>query len=268
MATFCDRQSTVISDFRRLNEESRVNSEQARWFWHCRSAFADGIIWAGAGRLGRSPRRDCRASGWSSSKVRSAVTAAQAATPSWTAGACPDHVHAGGFRPSPRRRRPAGPRDHQRELTVGALQETITVSGESPTVDLQTTTRQAVMNQDRLRHSKLHPFTTGVLIQAAPRRFASQDVGLGRAVASLEVTAAAPPTSANGQRRGPQLDDCRRMGRRRRANATGTAEFAIGVSRRGRKPPPASSSTIRATATGSAPSSGFAARLRRRQLYG
>ena len=62
------------------------------------------------------------------------------------------------------------------DMTVGGVQETITVSGESPTVNLQTTTRQAVMDQEIVSAipTSRTPFTTGVLIpgvrRGAPRQ--------------------------------------------------------------------------------------------------
>ena len=52
------------------------------------------------------------------------------------------------------------------DLSVGGVQETITVSGETPVVDLQSTTRQAVMDQEVVSAipSSRTPFTVGVLI--------------------------------------------------------------------------------------------------------
>jgi hypothetical protein len=122
------------------------------------------------------------------------------------------------------------------DLTVGGVQETITVSGETPAVDLQSTTRQAVMDQEIVSAipSSRTPFTVGVLIPGVRKgAFTGQDVGgsVVQEVASLE---------ANGGR----TSDQRMMvngvalssmiaggwGGGAVPNATGTAEFAIDVS--------------------------------------
>ena len=122
------------------------------------------------------------------------------------------------------------------DLAVGGVQETITVSGQTPAVDLQTTTRQAVMDQEIVSAipSSRTPFTVGVLIPGVKKgAFTGQDVGgsVVQEVASLE---------ANGGR----TSDQRMMvngvalssmiaggwGGGAVPNATGTAEFAIDVS--------------------------------------
>jgi hypothetical protein len=122
------------------------------------------------------------------------------------------------------------------ELSVGAVEETITVSGETPVVNLESTTRQAVMDQAIVTAipSSRTPFTVGVLIPGVRKgAFTSQDVGgsVVQEVASLE---------ANGGR----TSDQRMMvngvalssgiaggwGGGAVPNATGTAEFAIDVS--------------------------------------
>src|SRR6187455_1950866 len=122
------------------------------------------------------------------------------------------------------------------DLTVGGVQETITVSGETPVVDLQSTTRQAVVDQEIVSAipSSRTPFTVGVLIPGVKKgAFTGQDVGgsVVQEVASLE---------ANGGR----TSDQRMMvngvalssgiaggwGGGAVPNATGTAEFAIDVS--------------------------------------
>jgi hypothetical protein len=122
------------------------------------------------------------------------------------------------------------------DMTVGGVQETITVSGETPVVDLQSTTRQAVMDQEIVTAipSSRTPFTVGVLIPGVRKgAFTSQDVGgsVVQEVASLE---------ANGGR----TSDQRMMvngvalssgiaggwGGGAVPNATGTSEFAIDVS--------------------------------------
>jgi hypothetical protein len=122
------------------------------------------------------------------------------------------------------------------DLQVGGVQETITVSGQVTGVDLQSTTRQAVMDQEIVSAipSSRTPFTVGVLIPGVRKgAFTGQDVGgsVVQEVASLE---------ANGGR----TSDQRMMvngvalssmiaggwGGGAVPNATGTAEFAIDVS--------------------------------------
>jgi hypothetical protein len=122
------------------------------------------------------------------------------------------------------------------DLEVGGVQETITVSGLTPAVDLQSTTRQAVMDQQIVSAvpSSRTPFTVGVLIPGVRKgAFTGQDVGgsVVQEVASLE---------ANGGR----TSDQRMMvngvalssmiaggwGGGAVPNATGTSEFAIDVS--------------------------------------
>ena len=122
------------------------------------------------------------------------------------------------------------------DMAVGGVQETITVSGATPVVDLQSTTRQAVMDQEVVSAipSSRTPFTVGVLIPGVRKgAFTGQDVGgsVVQEVASLE---------ANGGR----TSDQRMMvngvalssmiaggwGGGAVPNATGTAEFAIDVS--------------------------------------
>jgi hypothetical protein len=122
------------------------------------------------------------------------------------------------------------------DLAIGAVQETITVSGETPVVNLESTVRQAVMDQQVVSAipSSRTPFTVGVLIPGVRKgAFTGQDVGgsVVQEVASLE---------ANGGR----TSDQRMMvngvalssmiaggwGGGAVPNATGTAEFAIDVS--------------------------------------
>lgn len=122
------------------------------------------------------------------------------------------------------------------DMSVGGLQETITVTGETPAVDLQSTTRQAHMDQGVVSAipSSRTPFTVGVLIPGVRKgAFTGQDVGgsVVQEVASLE---------ANGGR----TSDQRMMvngvalssmiaggwGGGAVPNATGTQEFAIDVS--------------------------------------
>ena len=66
------------------------------------------------------------------------------------------------------------------EMRVGGVQETITVTGESPIVDVQSTTRQASMTQEIVSAipSSRTPFTVGVLIPGVRKgAFTGQDVG-------------------------------------------------------------------------------------------
>ncbi len=122
------------------------------------------------------------------------------------------------------------------DMSVGGVEETITVSGDTPVVDLQSTTRQAVMDQEIVSAipSSRNPFAVGVLIPGVRKgAFTGQDVGgsVVQEVASLE---------ANGGR----TSDQRMMvngvalssgiaggwGGGAVPNATGTSEFAIDVS--------------------------------------
>ena len=121
-------------------------------------------------------------------------------------------------------------------LRVGGVQETITVTGDSPIVDVQSTTRQAVMDQEIIAAipSSRTPFTVGVLIPGVRKgAFTGQDVGgsVVQEVASLE---------ANGGRTADQRMMVNGValssmiaggwGGGAVPNATGTAEFAIDVS--------------------------------------
>ena len=121
------------------------------------------------------------------------------------------------------------------DLKVGALEETITVTGESPTVDLQTTTRQVVMDQEIVSAipSSRTPFAVGVLIPGVTQSFGARDVG-GAVVAEVAALA------ANGGRTGDQRMMVNGValssgiaggwGGGAVPNATGTAEYAIDVS--------------------------------------
>src|ERR1051325_3914897 len=80
------------------------------------------------------------------------------------------------------------------EMRVGALEETITVTGETPTVDVQSTTRQVVMNSDVIDEipSGRSTFALGVLVPGVMAQNASgtlvQDVGGARIDASLGLS--------------------------------------------------------------------------------
>jgi hypothetical protein len=122
------------------------------------------------------------------------------------------------------------------DMAVGGVQETITVSGQTPVVNLESTTRQASMTQEIVSAipSSRTPFTVGVLIPGVRRGgFMQQDVGgsVVQEVASLE---------ANGGRtfdqrlmvNGVALSSMIGGGWGGGAvpNASGTSEFAIDVS--------------------------------------
>jgi hypothetical protein len=122
------------------------------------------------------------------------------------------------------------------DMTIGGVQETITVSGETPVVNLQSTTRQTVMDQEIVTAipSSRNPFAVGVLIPGVRKgAFTGQDVGgsVVQEVASLE---------ANGGRTADQRMMVNGValssmiaggwGGGAVPNATGTSEFAIDVS--------------------------------------
>jgi hypothetical protein len=122
------------------------------------------------------------------------------------------------------------------ELAVGGVQETITVSGETPVVDLQSTTRQAVMDQEVVSAipSSRTPFTVGVLIPGVRKGgITGQDVGgsVVQEVASLEANGGRT-TDQRMMVNGVALSSMIAGGWGGGAvpNATGTAEFAIDVS--------------------------------------
>ena len=64
-------------------------------------------------------------------------------------------------------------------LSVGALEETVTVTGEAPTVDVQSTVRQRVMNQDVLDvlPSNRGPGSAASLMPGVTRALSQHDVG-------------------------------------------------------------------------------------------
>jgi hypothetical protein len=122
------------------------------------------------------------------------------------------------------------------DLAIGSVQETVTVTGDTPVVNLESTTRQAVLDQELVTAipSSRTPFTVGVLIPGVRKgAFMSQDVGgsVVQEVASLE---------ANGGRTADQRMMVNGValssmiaggwGGGAVPNATGTSEFAIDVS--------------------------------------
>src|SRR6188768_2471927 len=121
------------------------------------------------------------------------------------------------------------------DMAVGAVEETITVSGATPTVDLQSTTRQVSITQEIVSQipSSRNPFALGVLIPGVQQSFGSRDVG-GAVVAEVAALA------ANGGRTGDQRMMVNGValssgiaggwGGGAVPNASGTQEFAIDVS--------------------------------------
>jgi hypothetical protein len=65
------------------------------------------------------------------------------------------------------------------ELRVGAIEETVTVTGEAPIVDVQSATRQQVMDRDLIDDlpTSRSPFALSVLIPGVSVAAANQDVG-------------------------------------------------------------------------------------------
>ena len=125
--------------------------------------------------------------------------------------------------------------DINADMRVG-VQETVNVSGETPVINLQSTTRQAVMDQEIVSAipTSRTPFTTGVLIPGVNRgAFMSQDVGgsVVQEVASLEANGgrtADQRMMVNGVALSSMIQGG--WGGGAVPNATGTQEFAIDVS--------------------------------------
>jgi carboxypeptidase family protein len=121
------------------------------------------------------------------------------------------------------------------DLAVGTVEETITVSGATPTVDLQSTTRQVSITQEIMAAipTSRTPFSLGVLIAGVRQDVGGRDVG-GAVVAEVASLV------ANGGRTGDQRMMVNGValssgiaggwGGGAVPNATGTAEFAIDVS--------------------------------------
>ena len=121
------------------------------------------------------------------------------------------------------------------DMAIGTVEETITVSGATPTIDLQSTTRQVSITQEIVSAlpSSRTPFSLGVLIAGVRQDVGGRDVG-GAVVAEVASLV------ANGGR----TSDQRMMvngvalssgiaggwGGGAVPNATGTAEFEIDVS--------------------------------------
>ena len=121
------------------------------------------------------------------------------------------------------------------DMAIGTVEETITVSGATPTVDLQSTTRQVSITQEIVSSlpSSRTPFALGVLIAGVRQDFGGRDVG-GAVVAEVASLV------ANGGRTGDQRMMVNGValssgigggwGGGAVPNAAGTAEFAIDVS--------------------------------------
>src|SRR5678816_1072829 len=121
------------------------------------------------------------------------------------------------------------------DMAIGTVEETITVSGATPTVDLQSTTRQVSITQEIVSQlpSSRNPFALGVLIPGVQQSFGNRDVG-GAVVAEVAALA------ANGGRTGDQRMMVNGValssgiaggwGGGAVPNASGTQEFAIDVS--------------------------------------
>jgi carboxypeptidase family protein len=121
------------------------------------------------------------------------------------------------------------------DLAVGTVEETITVSGATPTVDLASTTRQVSITQEIISSipSSRTPFALGVLIAGVRQDIGGRDVG-GAVVAEVASLV------ANGGRTGDQRMMVNGValssgiaggwGGGAVPNATGTAEYAIDVS--------------------------------------
>jgi hypothetical protein len=124
------------------------------------------------------------------------------------------------------------------DMRVGGVQETITVSGDTPTVDLQTATRQTVMDQEIVTAvpTSRNSFAVGVLIPGV-----TVTNGFGP---QQDVGGSLGPTTLALMAHGSRLSDQRLMvngvslstmigggwGGGAVPNATGTAEFAIDTS--------------------------------------
>ena len=123
------------------------------------------------------------------------------------------------------------------ELRVSGVAETITVSGEAPTVDVRSTTRQANLDQGLVSAvpSARNPFALGVLIPGVSQSFSTAGRDVGGAVVA-EVAALVSNGSRTGDQRlminGVALSTgiAGGWGGGAVPNAAGTAEFAVDVS--------------------------------------
>ena len=121
------------------------------------------------------------------------------------------------------------------DMAVGTVEETITVSGATPTVDLQSTTRQVSITQEIVSTlpSSRTPFALGVLIAGVRQDVGARDVG-GAVVAEVASLVANGGRTADQRMmvNGVALSSgiAGGWGGGAVPNAAGTAEFAIDVS--------------------------------------
>ena len=121
------------------------------------------------------------------------------------------------------------------DMAIGTVEETITVSGATPTVDLQSTTRQVSITQEIVSQlpSSRNPFALGVLIAGVRQDFGGRDVG-GAVVAEVASLVANGGRTADQRMmvNGVALSSgiAGGWGGGAVPNASGTAEFAIDVS--------------------------------------
>jgi len=121
------------------------------------------------------------------------------------------------------------------DMEIGAVEETITVSGAVPTVDLQSTTRQVSITQEIVSAlpTSRTPFALGVLIAGVRQDVGGRDVG-GAVVAEVASLVANGGRTADQRMmvNGVALSSgiAGGWGGGAVPNAAGTAEFAIDVS--------------------------------------
>jgi hypothetical protein len=121
------------------------------------------------------------------------------------------------------------------DMAIGTVEETITVSGATPTVDLQSTTRQVSITQEIVSSipSSRTPFSLGVLIAGVTQGVGARDVG-GAVVAEVASLVANGGRTADQRMmvNGVALSSgiAGGWGGGAVPNAAGTQEFAIDVS--------------------------------------
>jgi hypothetical protein len=121
------------------------------------------------------------------------------------------------------------------DMAIGTVEETITVSGATPTVDLQSTTRQVSITQEIVAAlpTSRTPFSLGVLIAGVRQDVGGRDVG-GAVVAEVASLVANGGRTADQRMmvNGVALSSgiAGGWGGGAVPNAAGTAEFAIDVS--------------------------------------
>jgi hypothetical protein len=121
------------------------------------------------------------------------------------------------------------------DMAIGTVEETITVTGATPTVDLQSTTRQVSITQEIVSQlpTSRTPFSLGVLIAGVRQDVGGRDVG-GAVVAEVASLVANGGRTADQRMmvNGVALSSgiAGGWGGGAVPNAAGTAEFAIDVS--------------------------------------